>query len=236
MRRTGMVRLSASAIYETHSLDKIDLTGQFFAEELIDYVNSINISMLDIPIEEWYVFSIDNKLPDDFFDTSDRSPQAARLGNFRKSYPTDKFRYLLGKKTLELMQEPFCMLLYLQGIDWISHSFMHLYEERDTPYGDPEMLRDAIPEYYRKVDEWVGDIISTLPENTYIVICSDHGFDPNFAREDEFRTGFHDYAPNGTFIFTGPGIPHLRLERQHVTDSAYHTFRIECPPACKHGG
>lgn len=73
----------------------------------------------------------------------------------------------------------FCMVV-VNGTDTISHALWKFMDsahplhdaERAARYGN------AIRDYYRQVDTYLGEIVDTLDDDTTLIVMSDHGFGP----------------------------------------------------------
>ncbi|MGM0590902.1 MAG: alkaline phosphatase family protein [Halobacteriota archaeon] len=100
--------------------------------------------------------------------------------NAKLGHKDDKSDFMAhAHKTLDRRFEAFSH--YLQKDDWdlffgvfmttdrVNHFLFKDYE-RDGPN------KDAFMEFYRTLDEYLGEIRSTLPEDVTLVIASDHGF------------------------------------------------------------
>lgn len=216
----GLVNLTVNR-YSTDNLSKMSLEGDYFYNELDEFVESINIRQDQIPFSEWSYFTISGEVPEELFTTTnnkqDIEPWLKRLAYFRTVYATDRFRFLLGKQVLSTLQQPFSLMLYLQGLDITSHYYMHLFRDRYDSIEEND-FKEIIPRYYRKIDEWVGDLISIAPPNTVILLLSDHGFDLDYVQPFQTMTGFHLFAPDGVFIIAGHNIPKGELEKVHILD------------------
>ena len=216
----GLVNLGVNR-YDTYNLDIMNLSGAYFCPELQDYVVSINVRQDQIPLEEWAYFTVSGEIPQGLFSKvvdyyKKEDSDIIRLSQFRIAYTTDRFRFALAKRTLPMLQPPFTMMLYLQGIDTICHFYMHLYRGETDDF-EEEDLREIVQRYYCKVDEWIGEIMSIIPENTYVMIISDHGFDKDYNPYG-IMTASHIFAPDGVFMMTGPGLEPGVLEKVHVLD------------------
>ena len=65
------------------------------------------------------------------------------------------------------------------------------------------MYGGTIEAFYQYADEWLGRFLALRSANTGIMILSDHGFE---AAPSYDRTGYHDDAPPGIFVGSGPGL------------------------------
>ncbi|MBC8485892.1 alkaline phosphatase family protein [bacterium] len=216
----GMVNAFANE-YSRYDLAKLNLENHYYCNDVIELVNSINIRQDEIPDSEWSFFTISGEIPQELFATRGKGGgnilKAKRLRQLRKTYATDRYRYLLGKNVLPMLQKPFCMMIYLQGVDIMCHNYMHLYENL-TDSAEEEDLKQTIQKYYQKVDEWVGEIIASTPPNTIVLVVYDHGFDRNLSRATILWSGDHRFAPSGILIISGPNIPRGRLEKADILD------------------
>jgi len=105
-------------------------------------------------------------------------------------------------------------ITYFGLVDYASHSLWKYYDDTDfetgASPGSKKLLGGVIPEAYRYMDEFIGELLAKSPENANIVIISDHGFGSatgiysvNENRRD-LLTGNH--RPNGVFLAAGPDI------------------------------
>ena len=105
-------------------------------------------------------------------------------------------------------------ITYFRGPDFANHSLWWYYddsdyEEKPDPFTQ-DLLRNVVPESYRFIDEVIGDILDRVPENTNILIVSDHGGGSatgDYAirdKEHKLLTGNH--RPDGVFLAAGPDI------------------------------
>ncbi len=114
---------------------------------------------------------------------------------------------------------PALSCVYVRGVDEISHWFW-IYEHAETrpPY-DParpttallekqaEALGGLVREYYRYTDEHVGRLLKLFPDETTVLVCSDHGFrGPGIWGEEGPWMGVDQHGLDGVLIMRGPGI------------------------------
>lgn len=143
----------------------------------------------------------------------------SRLARLRSVYLTDRFRVEATKVLLDELGEPFFLFTYLMGLDTSQHSYTHQLRGVDDPSEPPEVVES----YYRLVDEWVGEIESRIPDDSVLVIVSDHGIDVDVdtvVEEEVYKTGSHAHAPHGVLIVRGAGIPASTPLSAHVFDVA----------------
>ncbi len=114
---------------------------------------------------------------------------------------------------------PALSCVYVRGVDEVSHRFwIHEHEETRPPY-DPahpatellekqaEALGGLVREYYRYTDEHVGRLLKLFPDETTVLVCSDHGFrGPGIWGEQGPWMGVDQHGLEGVLIMKGPGI------------------------------
>jgi len=68
---------------------------------------------------------------------------------------------------------------YLQfvdmGLDRMHHGFWDCFDKSHPQYAAGNPHEDAIPEYYRRLDEQIGGVLALLPAGTAVLVASDHG-------------------------------------------------------------
>lgn len=122
--------------------------------------------------------------------------------------------YLYGK------YNPAMFGIYFQGIDMVSHFFWQYYRPHEfvgVPEEDVQKFGTVIPEFYRYMDEILGDILETLEPGTDVMIMSDHGFGFDRNPAIPYRTGEH--RVHGIFVAHGPHFQQgLKLDEVNVLD------------------
>ena len=106
---------------------------------------------------------------------------------------------------------PDFLTFYLAGIDVVGHKYWAYMEpERFSTHIEKDKIRrynTLILDYYRYIDEIVGEFLAMADEDTIIAFISDHGMSRN---EHVFRkTGINSakhFNEDGIFIFAGPGV------------------------------
>jgi Type I phosphodiesterase / nucleotide pyrophosphatase len=100
-------------------------------------------------------------------------------------------------------------MTFIWGIDPMSHVFWQFFEPH-TWTGDPipsaviAANKDKIPNYYRKVDAYIGQLVEVAGEGAIILIVSDHGFGP--GPHESAQGGMllgGDHAKEGILIAAG---------------------------------
>ncbi len=89
---------------------------------------------------------------------------------------------VMAATAVRLASEDFDLLMvYLRGVDLMSHRNWIYYEPDRFAEVDPDELaerRDRIPEEYRAVDEAIGRLVATARPDSRFFVVSDHGFAP----------------------------------------------------------
>lgn len=118
-----------------------------------------------------------------------------------------------------LSREDFDLVaFYLGGTDVVGHRFwrhMEPEEFRDSPATEEvEDFGDVLEDYYRFADGAIGQVLAGMPDDTRVVVVSDHGmhainrkkkFDPQNI-PDDVNSGHHRDGPPGVLITAGPGV------------------------------
>ncbi len=116
------------------------------------------------------------------------------------------------KVALELYKKykPVLFSPYFEGTDVIGHLFMEFRppKRNNISVKDFEAYKNAVPEYYRYIDQKLGEYIALVDDETDLMIVSDHGFKsgadrPYSSADIKAATAveWHDMA--GTIIFYG---------------------------------
>lgn len=85
--------------------------------------------------------------------------------------------YLMKRYSLDVFINVFEILDIVQHYFWA-------YMDRNHPEHDPAKARkygETIKEFYKKIDDVIGEIIAEMPEDTDLMIVSDHGFGPCYG-------------------------------------------------------
>ena len=102
--------------------------------------------------------------------------QAGKYSEFRDNLikvaerQTDHFIDLLEEYNTD-----FSMTVY-DGSDRIQHFFWKYFDESHSRYEPDSSLVGAIEEYYKTVDEGIGQILNTAGDSCDVLVLSDHGF------------------------------------------------------------
>lgn len=128
---------------------------------------------------------------------------------------TDMAAYLLDKMK-GAQQRPDLVLTYIGLTDVTSHRFWRYAFPDEFSYTIPGQskveLNVLIERAYLRADKQIGEIVSRLPEDTNIIVCSDHGFHAIDTQKLDEKQGYsqisghHMDGPTGIFIAAGPDI------------------------------
>ncbi len=61
------------------------------------------------------------------------------------------------------------------GLDRMHHGFWNYFDPRHVQFDPDNPYQDAIPEYYRLLDEQIGSVLELLDDETILLVVSDHG-------------------------------------------------------------
>ncbi len=120
------------------------------------------------------------------------------------AYLTDKFFRLATEHLLDTQKFDLLCSYFFQT-DGIAH-WMWPYKAADyfpeLPRDQVEKYRSVIDSTYVNMDRMLGSILKHIPEDTHVIIISDHGF----GVEDygSFYSVGHTMAPDGILMMRGP--------------------------------
>jgi predicted AlkP superfamily phosphohydrolase/phosphomutase len=109
-----------------------------------------------------YVFDVED------FRTEDK---AALLGRI---YEKSRKHFRVARHLLQTKPWDFFMLVEM-GVDRIHHGFWSYMDPAHPKYQAGTPFEGAIRDYYRYVDQEIGEILHLLPEETVVLVVSDHG-------------------------------------------------------------
>lgn len=86
----------------------------------------------------------------------------------------DIARYLLAEKDWDFF------MVMLESADPLQHELWKYVDQEHPDYDSaaPEYLKQAIPNFYKEVDSFLGEMMESLGSDTNFLIMSDHGFGP----------------------------------------------------------
>lgn len=75
-----------------------------------------------------------------------------------------------------LTKKAWDLFIYVEiGVDRAHHMFWKYFDNTHPRYEYHEKFSNAIPNVYKKIDNWFSNLIKELPKDTIYVIVSDHG-------------------------------------------------------------
>ncbi|MHC4381163.1 MAG: alkaline phosphatase family protein, partial [Planctomycetota bacterium] len=121
---------------------------------------------------------------------------------------------------LKMLQEdgPADLSLVYYGLpDVAGHYFWRYRTPQNYTYLVPDehsaRLGDHIDKAYQQMDSWLGEILDALPEETIVMVISDHGMGAiNLDDINNMQSGGHTNAPPGVMILAGPGVQQFGLQ------------------------
>jgi predicted AlkP superfamily phosphohydrolase/phosphomutase len=96
--------------------------------------------------------------------------------NYKFDMERQAVRYLISRFPWDVC------ILYFNNTDLLQHWYWKFMDEGHHFYNPGNGFCDAIYDGYRKVDTFIGEILSTLDEDTTVFIFSDHGFGPLYYK------------------------------------------------------
>lgn len=73
------------------------------------------------------------------------------------------------------------LFLVFSATDWVQHIMWRHIDENHSMY-DPKILpeyKQEFVKFWQRIDKILGNVLSTIPEDTIVFLVSDHGFEPN---------------------------------------------------------
>ena len=61
------------------------------------------------------------------------------------------------------------------GVDRVHHAFWKYFDPAHPKYAAGNKYESAIPDYYRFIDTRIGELLALVPDDTVVLIVSDHG-------------------------------------------------------------
>lgn len=107
------------------------------------------------------------------FDVSDfRTPDKGRIRD--AMYSMTRKRFALARHLLATRPWDFFMMVEM-GTDRVHHAFWQYMDPSHHRYVPGNPFESVIEDYYAFVDERIGELLAVLPEDTHILVVSDHG-------------------------------------------------------------
>lgn len=109
-----------------------------------------------------YIFDVENFRTDDKEDL------------LRQIYEMTERRFRAARYLMKNKEWDFFMIVEM-GIDRIQHGMWKFFDEEHPKYVEGSKYKYAIKNYYRYIDEKIGELLSEVDDNTSVLIVSDHG-------------------------------------------------------------
>src|SRR4051795_9515056 len=107
------------------------------------------------------------------FDVSDfRTPDKGKIRDALVRM-TDK-RFALARHLLTTRPWDFFMMVEM-GTDRVHHAFWQYMDPAHHRYEPGNPYESVIADYYELVDRRVGELLEVIPDDTYVIVVSDHG-------------------------------------------------------------
>ncbi len=137
------------------------------------------------------------------------------IKNLKIALAKDDFR-LNTALYLHKKVKPDVFIVYLKGLDRVSHHFWRYYEPEkfsNVPEKAVEVAGGVIEKYYARTDRMLGKLFALSGANDYVMVVSDHGF--RAGEPEKAISGVHKrYA---SVYAKGPGIePGGRVEPERL--------------------
>jgi len=92
-----------------------------------------------------------------------------------------KTLYEMAEKRFEvikhmLVKEDWDFFMFVEiGVDRLHHMFWKYYDKEHPRYEPNNKYENVIPEYYKYLDKKIGELLSIIDDDTYVLVASDHG-------------------------------------------------------------
>lgn len=129
--------------------------------------------------------------------------------------------YLATAKHLAASGQYDLFAVYLRGLDLMCHKFWRYMDPGDgqpAAAADQALFGEAVPNYLRLLDDWLGELVALFPADANLVVVSDHGFyGPRRDRSGTIRKGVAEHRPDGALIVRSKLYqPDTRFDRTFV--------------------
>lgn len=137
-----------------------------------------------------------------------RTPAIDRqLQTLRAIYAADR-SYLAIGRWLAARDDAPLFVLYLRGLDLVSHEFWPYWRTDRSPApvspDERALFGQVVPRYYMFVDEMLGEVMSWFPPDRPLVVLSDHGFYGGRQRQRGWTRGAEQHRREGIFVVRSP--------------------------------
>ena len=89
-------------------------------------------------------------------------------------YKMTEKRFTAIKHLLKKQSWDFFMFVEI-GVDRLHHMFWKYYDKEHPKYEPNNKYEQVIPEYYKYIDREIGELLSIIDDDTYVLLVSDHG-------------------------------------------------------------
>ncbi len=89
--------------------------------------------------------------------------------------------YEMTEKRFKVIQhlmkkEPWDFFMFVEiGVDRLHHMFWKYFDKNHPKYEPNNKFEKVIPEYYKYIDKKIGELLSDIDDDTYVLLVSDHG-------------------------------------------------------------
>jgi predicted AlkP superfamily phosphohydrolase/phosphomutase len=153
-----------------------------------------------------------------------RTPEEDRLARIFEPHRVDETRFRAISHLMTRGDWDLSMVLFW-GIDPMSHLFWNCFDP-ESWHGEPvppvalAANRERIPDYYRKIDGYIGRLVALAGEDAIVLVVSDHGFGPGSIRLVGPGTPLSgDHRKEGILVAAGGPIRRgVRLDGASIVD------------------
>ncbi|MFX1274395.1 MAG: alkaline phosphatase family protein [Promethearchaeota archaeon] len=89
-------------------------------------------------------------------------------------YQMTKVQFKTIKYLLKNKEWDYCQFVII-GLDRMHHAFWKYYDSSHAKYEPNNIFESALKNYYKYIDEEVGEILDIIEKETIVIIASDHG-------------------------------------------------------------
>jgi predicted AlkP superfamily phosphohydrolase/phosphomutase len=89
-------------------------------------------------------------------------------------YDMTEKRFTVIKHLLAKTEWDYFMFVEI-GVDRLHHMFWKYYDKTHPRYEQGNKYEKVIPEYYKYIDRKIGELLSIVDDDTYVLVISDHG-------------------------------------------------------------
>jgi predicted AlkP superfamily phosphohydrolase/phosphomutase len=131
---------------------------------------------------------------------------ARELAALRSIWAADRSYLAVGRRLARQPSDLF--LLYLRGLDMVSHEFWAYWRPPAEGYRVEKqgqaIFGQVVPRYYEFADEMLGEALSWFPPDRQVVVTSDHGFQGPRRAKSGWTHGTGQHRLYGIFVVRSP--------------------------------